>query len=112
MNHAHPRSRLAAPALLGAALLAMVLLIASHATAKPKQPPKEAPTNIKVMTRNIYLGADLGPAIEAKGVTAFTEATGQILREVTANDFPVRAKGLAQEIIKKDPDLEIGRAHV
>jgi endonuclease/exonuclease/phosphatase family metal-dependent hydrolase len=105
LNHAHPRSRLAAPALLGAALLAMVLLIASHATAKPKQPPKEPPTNVKVMTRNIYLGADLGPAIEAKGVTAFTEATGQILREVTANDFPVRAKGLAKEILEKEPDL-------
>ena len=57
------------------------------------------------MTRNIYLGADLTPAIEAKGVGAFTEATGEILRQVTANDFPVRAKGLAKEIIEKEPDL-------
>jgi endonuclease/exonuclease/phosphatase family metal-dependent hydrolase len=109
LNHAHPRSRLAAPALLGAALLALVLLIAGHAAAKPKPapkaPPKDPPTNIKVMTRNIYLGADLGPAISAKGVGAFTEATGQILREVTANDFPVRAKGLAKEILTKEPDL-------
>jgi endonuclease/exonuclease/phosphatase family metal-dependent hydrolase len=106
LNHAHPRLRLAAPALLGAALLALVLLVAGHATAKPKKaPPKEPPTNVKVMTRNIYLGADLGPAIEAKGVTAFTAATGQILREVTTNDFPVRAKGLAKEILEKEPDL-------
>jgi endonuclease/exonuclease/phosphatase family metal-dependent hydrolase len=110
LNHAHPRLRLAAPALLGAALLALVLLAAGHASAKPqkKQPQqasKEKPTTIKVMTRNIYLGADLTPAIEAKGVEAFTEATGQILREVTTNDFPVRAKGLAQEILKKKPDL-------
>jgi endonuclease/exonuclease/phosphatase family metal-dependent hydrolase len=103
--HAHPRLRLAAPVLLGAALLALVLLVVGHATAKPKQPPKAKPTDVKVMTRNIYLGADLGPAIEAKGVTAFTEATGQILREVTANDFPVRAKGLAKEILEKEPDL-------
>jgi endonuclease/exonuclease/phosphatase family metal-dependent hydrolase len=103
--HAHPRLRLAAPVLLGAALLALVLLVAGHATAKPKQPAKVKPTDVKVMTRNIYLGADLGPAIEAKGVTAFTEATGQILREVTANDFPVRAKGLAKEILEKEPDL-------
>ncbi len=109
MNHAHPRLRLAASVLLGATLLALALLLAGHATAKPKKkpsaPPKDKPTDIKVMTRNLYLGADLGPAIEAKGVTAFTEATGQILREVTANDFPVRAKGLAQEILKKEPDL-------
>jgi endonuclease/exonuclease/phosphatase family metal-dependent hydrolase len=108
LNHAHPRLRLAAPALLGAALLALVLLLAPlGATAKPakKVPPKPAPTKVKVMTRNIYLGADLGPAIEAKGVTAFTAATGQILREVTTNDFPVRAKGLAKEILEKEPDL-------
>jgi endonuclease/exonuclease/phosphatase family metal-dependent hydrolase len=105
--HAHPRLRLAAPALLGAALLALVLLVAGHATAKPKpkEPPKAKPTDVTVMTRNIYLGADLGPAIEAKGVAAFTEATGQILREVTTNDFPVRAKGLAKEILEKEPDL-------
>jgi endonuclease/exonuclease/phosphatase family metal-dependent hydrolase len=102
--HAHPRLRLAAPALLGAALLALVLLVAGNATAKPK-PTKPKPTDVSVMTRNIYLGADLGPAIEAKGVAAFTEATGQILREVTTNDFTVRAKGLAKEILEKEPDL-------
>jgi endonuclease/exonuclease/phosphatase family metal-dependent hydrolase len=108
LNHAHPRLRLAAPALLGAALPALALLVAPFgATAKPKQevPSKAQPTNVKVMTRNIYLGADLTPAIQAKGVTAFTEATGQVLREVTANDFPVRAKGLAKEILEKEPDL-------
>jgi hypothetical protein len=105
LNHAHLRPRLAAPVLLGAALLAaLVLAVAGSATAKPKK-PAPAPTEVKVMTRNVYLGADLTPAIQAKGVTAFTEATGEILREVTANDFPVRAKGLAQEIIKKNPDL-------
>jgi endonuclease/exonuclease/phosphatase family metal-dependent hydrolase len=100
--HDHPRLRLAAPALLGAALVALVLLVAGHATAKPAGPP---PTEVKVMTRNLYLGADLTPAIEAKGVGAFTEATGEILRQVTANDFPVRAKGLAKEILEKEPDL-------
>jgi len=104
LNHAHPRPRLAAPVLLGAALLALALVVAGSATAKPKKaaPP---PTEVKVMTRNVYLGADLTPAIQAKGVGNFVEATGEILRQVTANDFPVRAKGLAKEIIQKDPDL-------
>ncbi|HVW47278.1 MAG TPA: hypothetical protein VHA76_09510 [Solirubrobacterales bacterium] len=104
MIHAHPRLRLAALALLGAALGALALLVAGHATAKPKA-ARPKPTDVKVMTRNIYLGADLTPAIEAKGVSQFVEATGEILRQVTANDFPVRAKGLAKEILEKEPDL-------
>jgi endonuclease/exonuclease/phosphatase family metal-dependent hydrolase len=57
------------------------------------------------MTRNLYLGADLGPAIAAKTLPEFVAANGQILREVTANNFPVRAKGLAQEILEAKPDL-------
>ena len=57
------------------------------------------------MTRNLYLGADLAPAIGAPSLEAFVAATGQILREVTANDFPTRAKGLAQEILTEKPDL-------
>jgi hypothetical protein len=58
-----------------------------------------------VMTRNLYLGADLTPAILAPTLPQFVAANGQILREVTANNFPVRAKGLAQEILKAKPDL-------
>lgn len=62
-------------------------------------------TQVNVMTRNLYLGADLTPAINAKNTNEFVQANGQILREVTANNFPVRAKGLSQEILKKKPDL-------
>jgi endonuclease/exonuclease/phosphatase family metal-dependent hydrolase len=61
--------------------------------------------SVDVMTRNLYLGADLAPAIGAPSLEAFVAATGQILREVSANDFPTRAKGLAQEILEKKPDL-------
>jgi endonuclease/exonuclease/phosphatase family metal-dependent hydrolase len=58
-----------------------------------------------VMTRNIYLGADLTPAIFAPSLKAFAAANGKILREVTANDFPTRAEGLAEEILETKPDL-------
>jgi endonuclease/exonuclease/phosphatase family metal-dependent hydrolase len=75
---------------------------ANHGKKQQSQSPGK---EVSVMTRNLYLGADLAPAISASGLTAFTEATGQILREVTANSFPTRAKSLAQEILKKKPDL-------
>jgi len=103
VSHAHLKVRHAGLSSL-VAIMALALFAVPAAVAKKssKKPPAET---VKVMTRNLYLGADLTPAIQAKGVTAFTEATGEILREVTANDFPVRAKGLAQEIIKKNPDL-------
>ena len=60
---------------------------------------------VDTMTRNLYLGADLAPAIGAESPEKFVAANGRILREVTANDFPTRAKGLANEILEKQPDL-------
>jgi len=60
---------------------------------------------VNTMTRNLYLGADLTPAILAPTLPESVAANGQILREVTANNFPVRAKGLAAEILKAKPDL-------
>lgn len=60
---------------------------------------------VNTMTRNLYLGANLAPAIGAPSLEAFVAANGQILREVTANNFPLRAKGLAQEILTQKPDL-------
>lgn len=60
---------------------------------------------VDVMTRNLYLGADLTPAILAPDLPKFIAANGQILREVSANEFPVRAEGLADEILAEEPDL-------
>ena len=59
----------------------------------------------RFQTRNLYLGADLGPALDATSTNEFIRANGQILRDVDRNNFPVRAKGLAREILSKNPDL-------
>jgi endonuclease/exonuclease/phosphatase family metal-dependent hydrolase len=61
--------------------------------------------DVDVMTRNLYLGANLTPAIMAPSLEAFVAANGQILREVTENNFPTRAEGLADEILSQKPDL-------
>ncbi len=96
--------RLLAPAI--AALFALALLLPAGAAAKQGDHSDNGKGKVvNTMTRNLYLGANLTPAIGAPSLEAFVAANGQILREVTANDFPTRAKGLAEEILAEKPDL-------
>jgi endonuclease/exonuclease/phosphatase family metal-dependent hydrolase len=87
---------------LSAALL-LILVLPAAAGAKPKGNGRGK--TVDVMTRNLYLGADLSPAIAAESPEELASANGKILRDVVANDFPTRAKGLAQEILSQKPDL-------
>jgi len=100
-----PIRRLLGPAL--AALMVIALLLPGAALAKKKADHGDRGKGkvVNVMTRNLYLGADLTPAIQAPTLPAFVAANGQILREVTANNFPIRAEGLADEILDAKPDL-------
>jgi hypothetical protein len=62
-------------------------------------------TKVTVMTRNLYLGADLTPALQSTGADSFTDANGVIARQVMATNFPLRAKALAKEILTNKPNL-------
>src|SRR5215212_7014050 len=96
--------RLLMPAI--AAALVLALLLPSAAAAKPEDHSDNGKGKVLgVMTRNLYLGADLAPALEAESLSEFVAANGKVLRDVTANDFPTRARGLAQEILTEKPDL-------
>ena len=66
---------------------------------------RKKPHSVKVMTRNIYLGADLTAAANAPDTDTFCEEAGEILRDVTSTNFPLRAKALAAEILSRKPDL-------
>ncbi len=90
------------------ALAACLATFAGTAQAKGKHHGKHKRsdgTAVKVMTRNLYLGADLTPAITSKSTSEFIEANGEIVRTVEATNFPKRAKGLAKEILGQGPDL-------
>ncbi len=95
------RSRTLMLALFGLALMALLAPAASTAGKKHK---KKDPS-VTVMTRNVYLGADLGPAINADSLCGAIDAGGQIVNDVDASNFPERAKLLAAEIAKAKPDL-------
>jgi hypothetical protein len=62
-------------------------------------------TQVTAMTRNLYLGADLGPAISAPDAPAFLAAVAGIYANVLATDFPTRAGALAGEVAATHPDL-------
>lgn len=96
--------RLLLPAIAAAMLLAL-LLPGLAAAKKDDHSDNGKGKVVSVMTRNLYLGADLTPALQAKSLEEFVAANGKVLRDVTTNDFPTRAKGLAQEILSEKPDL-------
>ncbi|WP_242345861.1 endonuclease/exonuclease/phosphatase family protein [Anaeromyxobacter terrae] len=58
-----------------------------------------------VMSRNLYLGAELGPAIAATNLDDFLKATTEIWAMVQTNDFSVRAQGIADEIAAARPEV-------
>jgi endonuclease/exonuclease/phosphatase family metal-dependent hydrolase len=94
------------PLLLAAAASVLALLLPGAASAKqPDHSDNGKGKVVGVMTRNLYLGANLLPALGATSLEGFVAASGQIVREVDDNDFPTRAKGLAQEILAEKPDL-------
>jgi endonuclease/exonuclease/phosphatase family metal-dependent hydrolase len=81
--------------IIALAAIATVVLVA----------PSTSQANVRVMTRNLFLGADLSPGTNATTLQELVNGAGQILNQVDQNDFRVRSKVLAREIINQNPDL-------
>jgi hypothetical protein len=76
------------------AFAALALLVSNGAVAKPR-------ADIKVMTQNQYLGADLTPIIAADSPEAFNAAVINALIAIGSNNLPARAEALAASISDK-----------
>jgi endonuclease/exonuclease/phosphatase family metal-dependent hydrolase len=85
-------------------VLPLAAVVSLAIAAAPASGAKSEHT-VRVMTRNLYLGADLTPALQATTFSQLTDAAGEIFNQVKQNNFPLRAKGLAKEILKTSPDL-------
>ena len=90
-----PHPRLVAGLLATVALAVAVTAPAAHA----------APTKLKVMTRNIYLGGNIFLPLQGRTRPEFEQKAGELWDQVKSTNFPARSKLLAREIKKHKPDL-------
>src|SRR3954470_11942789 len=86
---------------LALVLLAAAVAAPSTTTAASKKPPPE----ITVMSRNLFLGADLIPLALAQPGDDFERAAGKLLDTIRATDPDARMKLVAQEIASAKPAL-------
>jgi endonuclease/exonuclease/phosphatase family metal-dependent hydrolase len=81
------------------------VLVAALAGADASARDAKTPLTLKVMTRNLYLGANLDPIVQAKSAAEAFAAVEAGWADVQANAFPSRAKAIAREIATTKPDF-------
>ncbi|MFY9264917.1 MAG: endonuclease/exonuclease/phosphatase family protein [Solirubrobacterales bacterium] len=87
----------------------LFVLLAVAATLAPAAIAHGGPAahqpKVKVMTRNMYFGADLTRSVVAPTVPDFLAANSEIWTNVLHSDIPARARLVAREIALTRPDL-------
>ena len=81
------------------ALAAASIFAALPATASAR------PQDLKVMLRNVYLGADIVKLATAQNKEEFERNASVVYQTVLNNDFATRAKGIAREVRSRRPDI-------
>jgi len=89
----------------GVAACATGLLTVLAVAAASAGDAKRAPLTVKVLTRNLYLGANLDKIVGAKSAQEAFKAVESGWTDVQANNFPVRARAIAREIAATKPDF-------
>jgi endonuclease/exonuclease/phosphatase family metal-dependent hydrolase len=83
--------------------LAATLLLPTAASAGSSKKPKTA--DVTVMTRNLYLGADIIKLATAPDREAFEQQAAALFRTVQQTDFNSRSSLIADEIRRTKPDI-------
>lgn len=87
-----------------ASILTLISLLIPFLAILPAQPAAAYEQKIfSVMTRNIYLGADVGVALEL--LPDFPSAAQFMWDQMRATDFEKRSKALAKELVLYKPDV-------
>ena len=100
-----PARRAYAPRVKGVVSFGVVLLSVVAVTTAPAAEARRAPLTVRVMTRNLYLGANLDAIVQAKSAQEAFAAVEAGWAQVQANDFPTRARAIAREIAAARPDF-------
>jgi endonuclease/exonuclease/phosphatase family metal-dependent hydrolase len=87
------------------ALVATALVVALPAVVSSGAEAKRTPVTIRVLTRNLYLGASLDPIVQAASAPTAFAAVAAAWSQVQANDFRIRARAIAREIATTRPDF-------
>ena len=90
-----------APRVKGAAALLVLLACVAASAGEAKR----SPLTLRVMTRNLYLGANLDALVQAKSTREAFSAVEKGWGDVQANNFPTRARAIAREIASARPDF-------
>ncbi len=77
---------------------------ASATSSAAQEVRREKPT-VKVMTRNLYLGADILPIAAATGPEEALLAANVMWATVQASRYPARAAAMAEEVAEHRPDV-------
>lgn len=85
---------------IAATAIAASLLLAIPAAAEAKPNPK-----LTVMSRNLFLGANLLPLATSRPGEEFEKAAGKVYADVQATEADERMKLVAKEIVSAKPDL-------
>ena len=67
--------------------------------------PWDQRSPLRVMSRNLYLGGDIGPILDASNPADIPLLVAQTWATIRATDFPQRAQLIAQEIAAARPDV-------